>query len=63
MQPIPSASTKKNLIIGFTATPDDHTLARFGEFSGYAENEKLWRPFDSYTMTEAIEGRFLFLIR
>lgn len=54
-----AASTKKNLIIGFTATPDDHTLARFGEFSGYAENEKLWRPFDSYTMTEAIEDGFI----
>ena len=50
---------KKNLIIGFTATPDDHTLARFGEFSGYAENEKLWRPFDSYTMKEAIEDGFI----
>lgn len=23
--------TKKNLIVGFTATPDDHTLARFGQ--------------------------------
>lgn len=46
--------TKKNLIIGFTATPDDHTLARFGEFSGYAESEKLWRPFDSYTMKEQL---------
>lgn len=46
---------KKNLIIGFTATPSDHILARFGEFSGYAESEKLWRPFDSYTMKEAIE--------
>ena len=54
-----SASTKKNLIIGFTATPDDHTLARFGEFSGYAESEKLWRPFDSYTMKEAIEDGFI----
>ncbi|MCK5509475.1 MAG: DEAD/DEAH box helicase family protein [Desulfobacterales bacterium] len=31
-----AASTKKNLIIGFTATPNDHALARFGEFSGYA---------------------------
>jgi len=51
--------TKKNLIIGFTATPDDHTLARFGEFSGYAESEKLWRPFDSYTMKEAIEDGFI----
>lgn len=50
---------KKNLIIGFTATPDDRTLARFGEFSGYAESEKLWRPFDSYTMKEAIEDGFI----
>lgn len=50
---------KKNLIIGFTATPDDNTLARFGEFSGYAESEKLWVPFDSYTMKEAIEDGFI----
>jgi len=54
-----AASIKKNLIIGFTATPDDHALARFGEFSGYAESEKLWRPFDSYTMTEAIDDGFI----
>lgn len=54
-----TTNTKKNLIIGFTATPDDHTLARFGEFSGYAESEKLWRPFDSYTMKEAIEDGFI----
>ncbi|WP_429120581.1 type I restriction enzyme subunit R domain-containing protein [Aeromonas allosaccharophila] len=52
-------ASKKNLIIGFTATPDDHTLARFGEFSGYAESEKLWRPFDSYTMKEAIQDGFI----
>ena len=51
--------TKKNLIVGFTATPDDHTLARFGEFSGYAEGEKLWVPFDSYTMNEAIKDDFI----
>ncbi len=51
--------TKKNLIIGFTATPDDTTLARFGEFSGYAESEKLWVPFDSYTMNEAIRDGFI----
>ncbi|MCD4811441.1 DEAD/DEAH box helicase family protein, partial [bacterium] len=54
-----AASTKKNLIIGFTATPNDHALARFGEFSGYAESEKLWRPFDSYTMQEAIDDGFI----
>lgn len=53
------ARNKKNLIIGFTATPDDHALARFGEFSGYAESEKLWIPFDSYTMKEAIEDGFI----
>ncbi|MCU0535080.1 MAG: DEAD/DEAH box helicase family protein [Hydrococcus sp. Prado102] len=51
--------TKKNLIVGFTATPDDLTLARFSEFSGYAESEKLWVPFDSYTMKEAIEDGFI----
>jgi len=50
---------KKNLIVGFTATPDDHALARFGEFSGYAESEKLWRPFDSYTMRQAIEDGYI----
>jgi len=53
------AQQKKNLIIGFTATPDDNSLARFGEFSGYAEHEKLWRPFDSYTMKEAIEDKYI----
>jgi len=54
-----ATSIKKNLIVGFTATPDDHALARFGEFSGYAESEKLWRPFDSYAMKEAIEDGFI----
>jgi type I restriction enzyme R subunit len=53
------ARKKKNLIIGFTATPTDNTLARFGEFSGYAESEKLWVPFDSYTMLEAIEDGYI----
>ena len=50
---------KKNLIIGFTATPDDNALSRFGEYSDYAEGEKLWIPFDSYTMKEAIEDGFI----
>ncbi|HFK5543562.1 TPA: DEAD/DEAH box helicase family protein [Elizabethkingia anophelis] len=51
--------TKKNLIVGFTATPSDHTLARFGEFNKYAESEKIWIPFDSYTMREAIEDGYI----
>lgn len=50
---------KKNLIIGFTATPSHHTLARFGEFNKYAEAEKLWVPFDSYTMREAITDGYI----
>lgn len=57
--PYNRARKKKNLIIGFTATPTDHTLARFGEFSGYAESEKLWVPFDAYTMQEAIEDGYI----
>lgn len=51
--------SKKNLIVGFTATPSDHTLARFGEFNKYAEAEKIWIPFDSYTMKEAIEDGYI----
>lgn len=50
---------KKNLIVGFTATPSDITLARFGEFNKYAEAEKIWIPFDSYTMKEAIEDGYI----
>ena len=53
------ARKKKNLIVGFTATPDDNSLARFGEFGKYAENEKLWVPFDAYTMREAIEDGYI----
>ena len=50
---------KKNLIVCFTATPSDLTLARFGEFNKYAEAEKIWIPFDSYTMKEAIEDGYI----
>ena len=51
---------KKNLIIGFTATPSDHTLSRFGEFSNVVDGgDKIWVPFDSYTMKEAISDRYI----
>lgn len=53
------AKKKKNLIVGFTATPTDHVLARFGEYNKYAEAEKLWIPFDSYTMKEAIDDGYI----
>lgn len=49
---------KKNLIIGLTATPTDENLARFGEYQGCTEDLK-WTPFDSYTMTEAIQDGFV----
>lgn len=49
---------KKNLLIGFTATPSDETLTRFGEFRS-ATVVPLWVPFDSYTMKEAIEDGYI----
>ncbi|MEJ7859997.1 MAG: DEAD/DEAH box helicase family protein [Pyrinomonadaceae bacterium] len=54
-----SIKKMKNLIVGFTATPTDHTLARFGEYNKYAEAEKLWIPFDYYTMKEAIDDGYI----
>lgn len=50
--------TKKNLLIGFTATPSEDTLSRFGEFKS-AQIVPLWVPFDSYTMKEAIEDGYI----
>lgn len=53
-------STKKNLIVGFTATPSDRVLARFGEFHRGTNNfNQLWKPFDTYTMKEAIEDGYI----
>ena len=49
---------KKNLLIGFTATPSEETLSRFGEFKS-AQIVPLWVPFDSYTMKEAIEDGYI----
>lgn len=53
------ARRKKNLIVGFTATPSDKSLVRFGEFGSYAENQPLWVPFDAYTMQEAIDDGYI----
>ena len=49
---------KKNLLIGFTATPSDETLSRFGEFRS-ATTVPMWVPFDTYTMKEAIEDGYI----
>lgn len=34
-------------------------MVRFGEFDKFAEGEKIWTPFDSYTMREAIADGFI----
>ena len=52
-------SKKKNLIIGFTATPSEKILARYGEFKSDRIHIPLWMPFDSYTMREAIEDGYI----
>ncbi len=49
---------KKNLLIGFTATPSDDTLAKFGEFRS-ALTKPMWIPFDFYTMREAINDGYI----
>jgi len=52
-------SKKKNLIVGFTATPSARVLARFGEFHRGSNLNQLWKPFDSYTMKEAIADGYI----
>lgn len=49
----------KNLIIGFTATPSEKVLARFGEFYSGSNINQLWKPFDAYTMREAIADGYI----
>jgi len=49
---------KKNLLVGFTATPSDETLTRFGEFRS-ATTSPMWMPFDCYSMREAIADGYI----
>lgn len=56
---ITRGSTKKNLIVGFTATPSPRVLARFGEFQRGSNFNQLWKPFDTYTMKEAIADGYI----
>lgn len=56
---ITRGSTKKNLIVGFTATPSERVLARFGEFHRGSNFNQLWKPFDTYTMKEAIADGYI----
>jgi type I restriction enzyme R subunit len=50
---------KKNLIIGLTATPSQNVLARFGEYHRGSNLNQLWKPFDAYTMREAIQDGYI----
>ena len=56
---ITRGSKKKNLIVGFTATPSPRVLARFGEFHRGSNFSQLWKPFDTYTMKEAIADGYI----
>ena len=53
-----TVARKKNLIVGFTATPTEKVLARFGEFKS-ASIIPTWVPFDAYTMREAIDDGYI----
>ena len=54
-----SKTNKKNVIIGFTATPSQSVLARFGEYYRGENFNQLWKPFDAYTMREAIADEYI----
>lgn len=54
-----SKTNKKNLIIGLTATPSQSVLARFGEYYRGENLNQLWKPFDAYTMREAIADGYI----
>lgn len=56
---ITRGSVKKNLIVGFTATPSPRVLVRFGEFHRGSNFNQLWKPFDTYTMKEAIADGYI----
>lgn len=46
--------------IGFTATPKDTTLAKFGKYVGKTQDGKdKYEPFDNYSMKQAIEEGFI----
>lgn len=50
---------KKNTIIGLTATPSDEALIRYGEYNSCIDSDVQWRPFDAFTMREAIDEGFV----
>lgn len=54
-------SGKKNIFIGFTATPTDEINMRFGEAVINPNNKDglRWEPTDFYTMKEAVKDRFI----
>ena len=54
-----SGKGKKNLIVGFTATPSEKVLARFGELKKSTNIDPIWVPFDSYSMKEAIRDGYI----
>lgn len=56
-----SSSKPDNVsFIGFTATPKDTTLAKFGKYIGKnADGKDVYEPFDNYSMKQAIQEGFI----
>lgn len=50
---------KKNTVIGLTATASDEVLVRFGEYNSCIDSDLQWKPFDCYTMRDAIDDGFV----
>lgn len=56
-----SSSKPDNVsFIGFTATPKDTTLAKFGKYiEKNADGKDVYEPFDNYSMKQAIQEGFI----
>lgn len=53
------AGSKKNLLVGLTATVSDNILRRFGEVALPSSSGLEFVPFDAFTMREAIQGGYV----
>lgn len=56
---IPGKREKKNTVVGLTATASDEVLVRFGEYNSCIDKDLQWKPFDCYTMRDAIDDGFV----
>lgn len=50
---------ERNLVVGFTATPKEETLQKYGHFVKVGMNGPQWIPFDNFTLKQAIAEGFV----